>query len=238
MKKRMNKKASHVGVVLSFVVFITFVIFLYSILEPSIRSQRDKESSLNQIKTELIKKTTSNLTTLTISLNQNHHFSCIKIPSIKDVLDKKKLIIKDKNSNLLGYEYSFNSFKIKSSLDFFKIFYSNKFPENSIAIESQCILINPQNYSIGQFKTSEYLFESEIVKYFNLQKDNYEGLSKNLNVPESVKFSFDITYSNTTTLQGYEGNLPSTDIYSKKIPIQYVDEQANIVSGFITIKVW
>ncbi len=50
----MNKRGSHVGMMISFVIFITFLVFLYSILQPVIKTRQDKELVLDSLKTELL----------------------------------------------------------------------------------------------------------------------------------------------------------------------------------------
>lgn len=50
----MNKKGSHVGMMLSFVIFITFIVFLYSILQPLLTMRQNKEFALESLKIELV----------------------------------------------------------------------------------------------------------------------------------------------------------------------------------------
>ena len=61
----MNKRGSHVGVILSFAIFITFMVFLYFIIEPAIRIQGDKQNILDNLERELLEKFSANLTTYT-----------------------------------------------------------------------------------------------------------------------------------------------------------------------------
>lgn len=48
------KKGSHVGMMISFVIFVTFLVFLYSILQPVIKIRQNKELVLDSLKTELV----------------------------------------------------------------------------------------------------------------------------------------------------------------------------------------
>ena len=56
-----GKKGSHVGVMLSFVIFITFVVFLFVIFESKINFFQDKESYLEFIEKALLEKFDSDL---------------------------------------------------------------------------------------------------------------------------------------------------------------------------------
>ena len=42
IKKIKSKKGSHVGVVVSFVIFVTFLIFLYTIIQPATVREKDR----------------------------------------------------------------------------------------------------------------------------------------------------------------------------------------------------
>ena len=49
-----GKKGSHVGVMLSFGIFVVFLVFLYSVLQPIIRLEQDKKLILNDLIVEFI----------------------------------------------------------------------------------------------------------------------------------------------------------------------------------------
>ena len=66
-----NKRGSHVGIVLSFVIFVTFLAFLYTIIEPTIKIQQDKESLLNYLKIELMETFSADLTSTSITINKS-----------------------------------------------------------------------------------------------------------------------------------------------------------------------
>ena len=50
---RRNKKATHVGVIFSFVIFITFLLFMVIILEPTSKIENEKKSTLEYLKTNI-----------------------------------------------------------------------------------------------------------------------------------------------------------------------------------------
>ena len=91
----MEKRGSHVGVMLSFVIFLTFFIFLYTIIEPVIRTQEDKQALSDYLGTELIKMSFANMTTFSIKINEdiNQNKDCIKL---------KKMLVND-SSKFAGY---------------------------------------------------------------------------------------------------------------------------------------
>lgn len=52
----MNAKGSHVGVMLSFVIFITFIVFMFVIFEPNINLGNSKKSVLTYLEKVLVEK--------------------------------------------------------------------------------------------------------------------------------------------------------------------------------------
>jgi hypothetical protein len=58
-----GKKGSHIGIMLSFGIFVTFLVFLYSILQPVIEKEQDKKLILNDLILSLVEMFDSNLTT-------------------------------------------------------------------------------------------------------------------------------------------------------------------------------
>jgi len=58
-----------------------------------------------------------------------------------------------------------------------------------------------------------------------------------LRVPEGNDFSFNFTYNDGTNI-GTIKQIPSVSIYAEEIPVLYVDKEANLEPGAITIKVW
>ena len=75
----MKKRGSHVGVMLSFAIFLTFLIFLFVALEPAITSGQNKKSVLNYLKIELPKMFNSSLTEINeVADRYNHDYEDLK----------------------------------------------------------------------------------------------------------------------------------------------------------------
>ena len=60
----MNKKGSHVGFMLSFVIFITFIVFLFIVFNPRINFRQSKELVLENLEMELLDMINSSLTNI------------------------------------------------------------------------------------------------------------------------------------------------------------------------------
>ena len=63
----MNKRGSHVDFAIAFVIFITFVIFLFAIIKPALSHKGSNlESFSDYLSREIINKTSGDLTTISI----------------------------------------------------------------------------------------------------------------------------------------------------------------------------
>lgn len=56
----LNKKASHAGIMISFAIFVTFIIFLIIILDPAAKKPESKDKLVDFIELKLIENISSN----------------------------------------------------------------------------------------------------------------------------------------------------------------------------------
>lgn len=244
-----NKRGSHVGIVLSFVIFVTFLAFLYSILEPTMRMRRDKEALLDYLKIELIERFSTNLTSVAISTDKEVKETCVKLVNFTGEVEvDSRLIVKDEEGDILRATILENDLFIdrvieESGLVFFKIYNSEEFEEldeEEMSCDKLGVLKREdKGYIVGLVRTNVYIFEKKIIELIDAYEieGGYENLKDNLNIPLGSEFGFSLIYSNKTKIGTEEKDIP-TNIYVKEIPVQYVDEESNINSGFINIQVW
>jgi hypothetical protein len=237
-----NKRGSHVGIVLSFVIFITFLIFLYAISEPAINAQKGKETLLNHLKIELMKKFSTNLTSVSLAIDKEYPQPCIDLQLIIPELNiAPVVIVHDKSGKIFPNRIVGENLEIDRGDNeeyFFKIHYSEELEEViEWTFEGQCRSYSQGQYTIGLVRKEEYIFDTKVIDLINRYKNDYEGLKNELKIPLGNEFGFGLIYSDETKIETKEQN-KSTDIYVEEIPVQYVNAVANISLGFINIQVW
>lgn len=245
----MKKRGSHVGIVLSFVIFVVFLIFLYSIIEPTMRTQRDKESLLDYLEIELIQNFSAEMITMTI-MNKTEISSskdCIKLKNMQDDIigagaEPDKLIIKDKLNNIRDYLNETNDLLIEnpSHVGFFKIYYSEALEGSPMFSGGGCQLLKEEDdYTLGLTRTETYIFEKKVIELMDEygSEGGYESIKDKLNIPLGSEFGFSLMYNNKTIIGTEEKDI-STSIYVREVLMQYVDSEAIIRSGSINIQVW
>lgn len=227
-----NRKGSHVEVIISFIIFVTFIFFLFMIVEPSLSTQNDKKNMLDNIEVGIMDRISADMTTITVKVTGGGS-NCINLNNlISDLGIENNIIVKDASKETVISHVEGNSLQItrgSTGDTFFKIYYSKEF--NGLETGSGCPAIS---YELGLTKTDNYIFEAKMLDLIN---EDYKTLKTNLKIPEGVDFGYGIVLSNGTSLETNEGNL-STNIYIRETPIEYVDLEGNILAGYLKTKIW
>ena len=237
------KRGSHVGVVLSFIIFITFMAFLYTMIEPAIKMKEDKQFILNYLEIELIERLSEDLTSITVIIDKTITQDCVElVDSMNEELINNKLITKDNSENVLESKTLDNNLFINrgdGQTDFFKIRISEEFEPIEEGKIPGCkpLKKDKEEYKIGSINVNKYLFETKIIELKENYSSDYDSLKKELNISIGNEFGFDFIYNNGTII-GTKTGETKRDIYIEDIPVQYIDKEANILPGVIRIKVW
>lgn len=232
MKRGLNKKGSHVGVILSFVIFMVFVFFLFTILNPLDVSTRDKQAILDYLKTSLVEKAEQNLTTLSFTTNKSTGQECFEITGLN--YNGNSIVKLD--SDLVTSSLVLGTLTVQSEREdnkLFRVFISPVFQKGNPNCKNKKEL-NEGEISLGQTRNNKYVFNGTLVE---LTKKPYTELKEELNIPQGTEFIFSFTIGDSYQ-GGYPDEPPQTNIISENIPITYFDEKANINSGFINIRIW
>ena len=235
--KKSDKKASHVGMILSFVIFVTFLVFIYSTLQPATQTQRDKEALLEYLKVELINDLSAELITLTISHNyETSEDNCLRVDVSELEVEGFNYIVKDDAGEIVDSDFSGNfvSIDLIEGDNFFNIYLSEEELLNEQIDLEGCV-----ESEIALTKVKNYIFETKIMKMIVEYEDEYSVLKSELNIPESTEFWFSFEDSDGQEISpDEEMKEVSTNIYAEQIPIQYINSTASILSGFVNLKVW
>jgi hypothetical protein len=221
-----NRRGSHVEVIISFIIFVTFILFIFSIVEPSISTQKDKKNMFEGVDLKIIGEVSSNMTTITVNFGGGSG-GCVDLDNLNI---GKNIVVKDAYGEGVSSSADDNSLEIngESGETFFKIYYSEEFDELD---GSGC---SPTSYDLGLTKTSKYIFQKKVME---LISRDYETLKTEFNISEGVDFGYGIILSNGTTIETNQEQLP-TNVYIRETPIEYVDLDGNILEGYLKTRIW
>ncbi len=238
-----NKKGTHIGKVLSFVIFVIFIFYIYAIIQPAIKTDKNKQSLLDYLKIELNENLSTKIKVMTVSLDNSISGNCIELKDFINFTDNNiTLLAKNITGKILGSSVSSDKKNLfiqrGVNEEFLKIYYSKDFPklvQNSV---TPCnTLIKDANYSIDSNIIRNKLLETKIKSLINEYETNYEKIKNNFNFPESNNFGFIFEYENKTILNTTQKRVQG-DIYAEEYPIEYITENAEIEFGFLMIKIW
>lgn len=233
IKIKKSKKGAHIGIVLSIVMFIGFLVFLYVIISPAIKPQKDKQALLDSLEIRLFEQVSAEFTTVSISTSAET-YDCLEINKANlDIGDNLNAFAKDYSGNAIYFNDGTDYTRIDLK-DFSKIYYSEEAFASSV--EGSCES-STSSYMVKSIKTNEKIFETKIIALISLYETDYEDVKELLKVPEGNDFSFNFTYNDKTNI-GTVKQIPSVNVYAEEIPVQYVDTEANLEPGAITIKIW
>lgn len=237
----MNKKGSHVGVIISFAVFIIFLVFLLVILEPTLTISGEKEDILDNTGALLKNYLESELTTATfqINLGVNIAGNCVKFENSDSIITGfggSNIFAKNAAGTILGHDWTAPDLTVSNdgANRFFKIYASSAIDSSESTLVG-CRKIEDDDYIFGITKTEESIFEQNIITAMELYESDYEILLENIGISE--EFGFDFTYNNGTIISTGESE-QNKNVYAKEIPIIYIDNSLNRNTGSITIKTW
>jgi hypothetical protein len=228
-----SKKASHVGIVLSFIIFMSFLVFLMYIIEPGIKIKEDKQSILDSVKYALIKKISTQVTTITI-YDESVDAECLKVDLSGLNISKSNILVKDKNNKILDstLKGDFLTFSKGSESDkLIFIFLSTQEFINTTNTNEVC-----QSTKIKSLKKEDLIFEKTIINTIDKYENNYNDFKEELGISRTINFGFSFTYPNQTTIR--TSKKTGDIVYANEIPIFYINDKAEINSGNIVVRVW
>jgi len=233
-----NKKGeSHLGFILSFVIFITFLLFVYTTLEPALKIRAGKQPVLDFLRFSLVDKfVIEDFTTMTIT-------ECVKITG-GEIYDKANsgvpLKIKDDSENILSYKFQGIQLLIglaQSYTGILKVYYGTGV-DSSPTYEGGSAGCDQVDSVTNFVKTESQILLSGIIALKDSYETDYEQLKTDLNLPDGSDFTFSFELANGTIIEPTGVTIPSTDVYATTFPLEYLDSDANPQIGFLTIKVW
>ncbi len=246
-----KKKGSHIGMMLSFVIFIIFLTFMYTLIEPVVKKQPSKNNLLEYLKKEIIAQTSDILVSATITNTTLSNYDCLLInhskflPANEFDYENMGYIVKDENGSIVSSLISLygaglerTAINWSGNQSFLKIFYSKEnFTSDRLSWSDDCQSSTP-NSSLGLVLYKKIVFENKMEDLIKKYNTNYILLKRDLKIPFDTDFVLDFVLENGTEIRtGVPGNI-SVNVFSEEYIMPYVDSKANIKSGKLKIWMW
>ncbi|MEK6909148.1 MAG: hypothetical protein AABX23_03795 [Nanoarchaeota archaeon] len=231
----MSKKGlSHIEFVISFVIFIGFVVFAFVFFNP-LQSQRTLKSTMDYAWIEVSEETKEIVETYAISIDSSQLVPSIvslKIPGISmnynaTVEDEDGVIIETyKNNGFVHFD--------RNGTYFFRIRYSPIIKNSPASINGQSI---ENKYFISSSDTEELYFESLFLELNRSYFSNYTELKRELNLPNRLDFGFAVQFSDSQIMSLNE--IPdNVEVLSKNDRIEIIRNSGRREYADIRVLVW
>lgn len=224
--KKENKKGSHISLVLSFIIFVVSLIFVYIIASASISPPSSKKGILFGVEGNLVKEISGDV--WVIRFNDESSL-CIQINK-PDSLEGNSIAISDQGS--IESSVSEEGIFVEGGHGFVKVYYSSHLKNVNGFSGGGCTLIEPDSV-----KKENLLLETKIYELISNFSSNYSLLKEKLKIPDSSEFNLFFVYSNGSTIGDF-GPDPETSIYLKEMNLEYLSSSSRYETGKLVVKLW
>ncbi|OYT36080.1 hypothetical protein B6U91_01920 [Candidatus Pacearchaeota archaeon ex4484_71] len=231
-----DKRGTHVGVVLSFILFITFLIFLFATIQFPLKHSAKKANSLEGIEKQLIDKISEDAILVYLAnTSAQSGEDCVKI-SEQDLPNlPANALARDITGEVIPSkrEGGFTYVAWSKSQSFFKVYYS----DTSLAIPPLGSCSSSADGEIRNVGETREVFESKIINLLQEYNTSYDSLKREVGITEDDEFSIQFEYSNGTIL-GRDVKDMETNIYGKEFDVEYISQEGENKKGELRIYLW
>jgi hypothetical protein len=231
MKKR-KKGMSHVEIIVSFVIFLGFLVFIFSVLNPFKTLDR-KDIYFDVIEEGIKNYTSTKFDFLTINLNENVG-GCFYID-----YSLGKVIVKNESYDFVDAKSDGGKVYIKGSGEFYYIYSCEEFEDKSLINEKECIKMEEMNYTFGLFRSYNMTSNKSLIKLKNEYETNYRQLKRKLGVPETEDFLFRVRNMTGQEILNVTKNIVrGAKVSTRGVPIQIVYNDGTLEYAILNIQKW
>ncbi len=232
----MSKRGlSHIEFVVSFVIFIGFIVFAFVFFNP-LQSQRTLRSTMDYAWLEVSEEGREDIEVYSISILPSFSLQLMQIAiggvplnynaSVEDI-DGVPIPTHRDSSGIVYFD--------RGGKDFFKIKYSPAI-NNGIPISGTTPIGNNQ-YVISSSEAKEIYFENLFLELNQSYYSDYAGLKHDLNLPNRMEFGFIITFD------GYQINAVNQipegiEVLSKNDRVEIIRNSGERQYAEVTVLVW
>ncbi|MBM3228543.1 hypothetical protein FJZ20_01505, partial [Candidatus Pacearchaeota archaeon] len=190
MIRKKEKKGSHIGIILSFTIFVSFVFFFYVMMQPVIKYET-KQNQIELLRGRIIEEASGELKSFSVTIPGSGGSSCVKLISFINQAGIEEGIRAGNSEGALDFYLESSDVYVRIYGDnFIKIYESVEFEGNGDEMSGCAELVNgPSGYVIGFTRIEERVFETKIIKLIDEYFENYEEVKERLGIPRGNEFA-------------------------------------------------
>lgn len=244
----MNEKGtSHIEVILSFLIFLGFVIFALYFFSP-FDSSKIIDSSLSYALTEIQKNASVDIESYSIILDKTTKPPANDLIEVKiigsNAGDAKRLRVESPSGEVVGAEEIADE-KIRFELK--DEFYQSgngavfaKFSEEFSAPipPSGSNPAGEGKYSISSSDSIDLLSENRLLIINSTYYSDYNDLKRRFNLPERANFGFIVSFDSGYFIQAQKETLGGVEIFSEIIRVKVLRKTGSVEFAELMVRVW
>ncbi|MDD5191969.1 MAG: hypothetical protein PHH54_04905 [Candidatus Nanoarchaeia archaeon] len=215
MRKKEKRAQGHVEVMISFVIFIGFLIFTFIFLNPFAKTE-EPNYIMDNAQKGIINNISDSVGKLSIILNVNG--TCYYF-------------------NEADYDGDYQ--EVQESNIKYTIYFNDIFNNNATIKNINC---NQTNYTLGVYSKEEMILEDNLKKLktsYEMSDDSYDNLKENLGITNDFLFKTRDLLENETAELSVDRNIPQgIDVESRDIPVRVINNNGQIQELILNIRVW
>ncbi len=238
---------SHIEVMLSFLIFIGFVIFAFYFFSPS-QTSRIVESATSYAFREIIENTNTEVESYYVKMDvsgmgSGSEFRKIKISGVDNI---KNVRAENRHGTFVESRREGASDNINFKADSVH----DGDPSEGFAIFRFSEDINPGSGPSGggQLNDDEYsIISSDKIKFMSEKKikalnasyyDNYEKLKQQFNLPSSVNFEFNIVFDSGEEIEAKRERPEGVEVFSNVRRVEILREDGSVIFADLILRIW
>ena len=242
-----NKKraSGHIEVMISFVIFIGLIVFLFIMLNP-LKIFSASKSMLDTTTNKVIENVSTELTSSSVkvtSLPEGSMEDCLTI-SLKSKAEEE-LIVKNETGGEVesakGTETL--SFKYDGSNRFYRISLSENIFPTKLLVGSSCATLEPTDYQLGITRTRDIISSEKLKTFTEEYTEDYDALKTSLGLENNFNFIIfkgdgSIFEVDGTKIRGQENPPGGINVLAKDVVIEILNKSADIIPAIMNIRAW
>ncbi len=242
-----KRGSSHIEIVLSFAIFVVFIILLLAIFNPFSKPRLSK-NNIDVFESELMNKVNVNVLTTGVLIKKDITKDCFKFNS-KQKLEDVKVKRQSDGTFMEVKTDTGNTIKVKSKeKGFYYLFASKDFlPADAVMTGCQELNENDDDYVLSNVREQSVVSENKMKVLIEELSDDakYASTKTAFGIPTSNDIALriwlsDKSYDDTVfNFDKYEKTrLNKREVLSRNIPIQIVNDTAEFKYAVMNIQVW
>ena len=223
-----KRGASHIEVILSFVIFLGFLMFLIAMFNPFSSSSRG--DNLDYVERAIRNSTEVELEFATLGLeSEQPGGKCFYL----DYYLKNSIYVKNESLDNLASLNSESRIYLENSGTFFYIYSSMEFVSEAFDI-AECKKLKNIDYHLGLYRNYSVISFNKLSLLNQDYNSNYPELKSRLGIKGEFAFNVrDTSRNSILNLNSQGGN-----VYSREVPIQIVYGNGTLKYAIMTVQTW